>query len=93
MKKIFIFDLDGTILDTVHTIAYYVNDALKHFGFPENETDAYKYFAGNGATNLIHRALAAHGLDTEENFNKVFPYPYSERTVKIYFIPKIPQSK
>ena len=74
MKKLFIFDLDGTILDTVHTIAYYVNDALKHFGFPENETDAYKYFAGNGATNLIHRSLAAHGLDTEDNFNKVYPY-------------------
>ncbi|MBR3942173.1 MAG: HAD family hydrolase [Clostridia bacterium] len=74
MKKIFIFDLDGTILDTIHTIAYYVNDALSHFGFPENETKKYNYFAGNGATNLIHRALAAHGLDTEDNFNKVYPY-------------------
>ena len=96
MKKIFIFDLDGTILDTVHTIAYYVNDALKHFGFPENETDAYKYFAGNGATNLIHRALAAHGLDTEENFNKVFPYymeNYNKNTLyKTEHFPNMPET-
>lgn len=96
MKKIFIFDLDGTILDTVHTIAYYVNDALKHFGFPENETDAYKYFAGNGATNLIHRSLAAHGLDTEENFNKVFPYymeNYNKNTLyKTEHFPNMPET-
>ena len=96
MKKIFIFDLDGTILDTVHTIAYYVNDALKHFGFPENETDAYKYLAGNGATNLIHRALDAHGLDTEENFNKVFPYymeNYNKNTLyKTEHFPNMPET-
>lgn len=96
MKKIFIFDLDGTILDTVHTIAYYVNDALKHFGFPENETDAYKYFAGNGATNLIHRSLAAHNLDTEENFNKVFPYymeNYNKNTLyKTEHFPNMPET-
>ena len=96
MKKIFIFDLDGTILDTVHTIAYYVNDALKHFGFPENETDAYKYFAGNGVTNLVHRSLAAHNLDTEENFNKVFPYymeNYNKNTLyKTEHFPDMPET-
>lgn len=96
MKKIFIFDLDGTILDTVHTIAYYVNDALKHFGFPENETDAYKYFAGNGVTNLVHRALDAHNLDTEENFNKVFPYymeNYNKNTLyKTAHFPNMPET-
>ncbi len=96
MKKLFIFDLDGTILDTVHTIAYYVNDALSHFGFPENETDAYKYFAGNGVAHLVHRALDAHNLDTEENFNKVFPYymeNYNKNTLyKTEHFPNMPET-
>lgn len=73
-KSLYIFDLDGTLLDTINTIAYYCNAALKHFGFPENPVDSYRYFAGDGASMLLHRALAAHDLDTEENFQALYPY-------------------
>ena len=69
-KKVCIFDLDGTLLDTVNTIAYYCNYTLRHFGFPENPPEKYKYFAGEGALNLLHRALGAHNLDNKENFEK-----------------------
>ena len=42
MIKACIFDLDGTVADTLTTIAYFVNGALKKFGFPAIETEKYK---------------------------------------------------
>lgn len=72
MIKAVIFDLDGTLLDTVPSIAHFCNTALKFFGLPENEQEKYKYFAGNGAIKLIHRALSASNSDTDENFQKVY---------------------
>ena len=72
--KACIFDMDGTVLSTLSTIAYYGNEALKHFGLPQRPTEEYRYFAGNGAKLLVHRMLAASDMDTEENFEKVYPY-------------------
>ncbi len=75
--KAVIFDLDGTLLNTIDTIAYYGNKALSDFGFPTFPVDRYKYFAGNGAVKLIRRALEATGKYTEEDFDKVFTH-YNE---------------
>lgn len=67
MKKLCIFDLDGTLLNTLDSIAYYVNDTMKHFGLPVIETEKIRTFVGNGARNLIDRALRYNGseLDVE----------------------------
>ena len=72
MIKLCIFDLDGTVLDTVHTIAYYGNYALQKNGIEPIDDEEYKYFAGNGAVNLIKRALRFRGCLTDEIFQKVF---------------------
>lgn len=72
MIKLCIFDLDGTVLDTVHTIAYYGNYALQKHGIAPIDAEEYKYFAGNGAVNLIKRALRFRNELTEETFQKVF---------------------
>lgn len=72
MIKLCIFDLDGTVLDTVHTIAYYGNYALSKNGIDPIDDEEYKYFAGNGAVNLIKRALRFRNVLTEETFQKVF---------------------
>lgn len=58
MYKLAAFDMDGTLLDTVHDLAMAGNFALRSNDFPERAVDAYKYFAGNGVHNLILRALA-----------------------------------
>lgn len=58
MKKLCIFDLDGTLLNTLDSIAYYVNDTMKHFGLPVIETEKIRTFVGNGAKNLISRSLS-----------------------------------
>lgn len=73
MIKTAIFDLDGTVLDTVHSIAYFCNEALEKYGISPNPVENYKYYAGNGAKILIHRALQGQDCDTEENFNRVYP--------------------
>lgn len=72
MIKVCIFDLDGTVLDTVHTIAYYCNNALAKKGLAPFADAEYNYFAGGGAPNLIHQVLARHGVDTPDFFEEVF---------------------
>ncbi len=71
MIKAVIFDLDGTVSDTLSTIAHFGNVALTHFGFDEIDKDEFKYFAGDGKVKLIHRMLKFCNADTDENFKKV----------------------
>lgn len=64
MKKAVIFDLDGTLSDSIHSIKYSGDKALEEFGYGPFTLEQYKYFVGDGAANLVRRALAAGG-DTE----------------------------
>ena len=48
MYKTFIFDLDGTLLDTIGDLAASVNYALRTNGMPEHSTDDVRRFVGNG---------------------------------------------
>jgi phosphoglycolate phosphatase len=52
-----IFDLDGTLLNTLADIAKSVNRTLAEYHFPSHPIDAYKYFIGNGWKMLVTRAL------------------------------------
>lgn len=60
MKKACIFDLDGTLTNTIETLAYFVNQTLKNHGIKKIEVDKFKYLAGDGARNLIKRSLACN---------------------------------
>ena len=62
MIKACIFDLDGTLTDTVRTLAYFFNNETAKHGLPPAPVEQFKYFAGNGARTLIHRVLAYHGV-------------------------------
>lgn len=57
MKKLVIFDLDGTLLNTIADLAMATNQALQYFGYPVHETDAYRFFVGNGINKLFERTL------------------------------------
>ncbi len=61
--KTVLFDLDGTLLDTLKDIADSVNKALSHFGFPKHEVEAYKHFIGDGREAMVSRALPEHCRD------------------------------
>ena len=62
--KAVLFDLDGTLLDTLKDIADSVNIALDQLGFPQHEVEAYKYFVGDGREALAIRALPEDCRDT-----------------------------
>jgi phosphoglycolate phosphatase len=55
--KAILFDLDGTLLDTLKDIGASVNRVLEGKGFPTHELDTYRYFVGDGSVVLINRAL------------------------------------
>jgi phosphoglycolate phosphatase len=54
-----LFDLDGTLLDTLDDLADAGNQALAQLGFPPHPREAYKYFVGDGVESLVRRALPA----------------------------------
>ncbi len=69
MYKYVIFDLDGTLLNTLDDLADAGNYALKTMGYPVHETEKYKYFVGNGIPRLIERIIPKNC--TKENAEKV----------------------
>ncbi len=86
MKNFVVFDLDGTLLNTIPDIAGAMNRALAKFGLPIHPDEAYKVFTGNGARVLTQRALAgrddlleqvyeAYSEDYARN-NQVYTAPY-----------------
>lgn len=54
-----IFDLDGTLVDSLEDIADTANDALIARGFPPHPVEAYRYFVGDGIQNMVRRASPA----------------------------------
>jgi len=88
--KAIIFDLDGTLINSLPDIADSVNYSLREFGFPTHDLDTYRLFIGNGLRNLIIRSLpkdrhSNHIVDLcVKTFNKYYdknwdlntrPYP------------------
>lgn len=61
MYKACIFDLDGTLADTVESIAYVANVMLERFGLPKQPVEDFNYYAGDGADELVKRCLTAAG--------------------------------
>ncbi|MGQ9842291.1 MAG: HAD family hydrolase [Spirochaetota bacterium] len=60
-----IFDLDGTLLDTIADLAYSVNSVLARHGCQEHSIEAYKQFIGDGMTMLMKRAVGDARSDDE----------------------------
>ena len=69
MKKTVIFDLDGTLINSLEDLADATNYALQKHGFATHPVEKYRYFVGNGADKLVERALGEH--NTPENFAAV----------------------
>ena len=66
-----IFDLDGTLLNTIDDLGHACNHALMQSGFPTHAIEEYPALVGNGVKNLIRRALPENER-TEENVERVY---------------------
>ena len=85
--KAAIFDMDGTILDTLADLCASVNASLRREGFPERTIGEVRAFVGNGAAKLIERAVPA-GTDAEA-MRRVLDFyrPYYEAHAQIRTAP------
>lgn len=72
MKKAAIFDLDGTLSDSIASMKKCTDEAVAPFGYGPFSEEQYKYFVGDGAANLIKRALIAGGDRGLEHYEEAF---------------------
>ena len=79
MSKAVIFDADGTILDTITTISYYVNETLKEFDHSTIEEQRYNYLLGYGANHLIKEALREVGAPLDDAYVEKVLNRYNEK--------------
>lgn len=75
-KKTIIFDLDGTLLDSIFDIAKSMNKVLKSLNLPIHKIEDYKYFVGSGVDVLIENALKGKSKDIKDEVSKRFKIEY-----------------
>lgn len=78
MKKYVIFDLDGTLLNTIADLGNACNHALQQAGFSTHPLSAYNYMVGNGVRKLLERAEPDAGPDTIDTLLKYFREYYDD---------------
>ena len=83
-----IFDLDGTLLDTINDLTDSVNDVMKIYGWKEYDSKACKMMVGNGFRKLIQRALPEEKQKDEmfldeavDQFSKAYQKRYLNKTI------------
>ena len=97
MKKLIIFDLDGTLIDSVPDLANSVNFMLSKLGKKRFSEDVIRFWVGNGADVLVKRALSGsveidENIDEEyfKNAKNIFMKHYNENlSNKTYLYPNV----
>ncbi len=77
MIQALIFDLDGTLVDSLHGIAAALNAALEEAGLPPHDLDAIRGFVGNGSLELARRSLPDGSRVTAEALERAFRRHYT----------------
>ena len=88
MYKAIIFDLDGTLVDTLYDLAEATNEGLRRASLPTHTVDEYRHFVGNGRDKLVKRAMGEYyDEDKAKIVRDTFDSYYSEHcndNVKAY---------
>ena len=82
MIKGCIFDLDGTLVDSLKDLANSTNEVLFRRGYPTHDVSSYNYFVGNGVKKLVERALPEDKKDETDICLKEFYDVYSKRCLE-----------
>lgn len=70
MYRACIFDLDGTLTDTLESLTYSVNETMKEIGLAQITEEQCRQFVGNGAKELIRKTLSVSGDEKQEMLEK-----------------------
>ncbi len=85
--KLVIFDLDGTLVNSVQDLGVAVNTSLEKMGLPTHDMDKFKYFVGNGIRKLCERSLDVNNQHRVDElftlFNEYYSTHYAVHT-KVY---------
>jgi phosphoglycolate phosphatase len=76
--KTAIFDLDGTLADTLFDLADATNYGLEKLGYPTHPYESYKQFVGNGVQKLCYRALPEDKKDETDKLLEIFSAYYDK---------------
>ncbi len=86
--KAAIFDLDGTLVNSLTDIALSMNTALEALGYPTHKTQKYKDFIGSGVRTLARKAIAEDKKQDEKEidkllslYNEIYSKSYLDNTV------------
>ena len=80
MKKLVIFDLDGTLLNTIADLGEACNYALRQLGYSEHALSTYNYMVGNGVRKLVERAEPDADAETVERLLAIFREYYDQHS-------------
>jgi len=87
-----IFDLDGTLADSLGDIGSAMNRTLRAYGFPEHPLSAYRTFVGEGIRKLVERALPPGTEEVREAFVAAYQADYAEHMLdETQLFPGIPE--
>jgi phosphoglycolate phosphatase len=83
--SVVIFDLDGTLLDSLEDLAFAGNQVLERHGYPVHPVDAYKYFVGDGMRTLVERITPDSATEADNNscfdlFKSLYSKSWNNRT-------------
>ena len=97
MIKAVLFDLDGTLVNSLEDLAASTNYALAKFGFPTKKIEEFKYFVGDGIPKLIERVLPENSRDNDthskilKTFMNHYRLHYADNTTVYYGINEVLQ--
>lgn len=83
---LFIFDLDGTLVDSIEDLSEATNKAMSSLQRPTYPLETYRHFVGNGVKKLIERALGDEHLDLYPSARAIFDHYYQDHCLDHTFI-------
>lgn len=79
MRKGCLFDLDGTLVNSLTDLALSTNEVLRNHQLPQHDISKYNHFVGNGIQKLMERALGQEHLDILDECLREFQVVYARR--------------